>query len=155
AIPVRFILAFLLYVVTASAIALEFRADRVRIPVEAPGVTFMTAGVFLPSGDGPFPVVVYSHGRSGTELERAYTKIPDERSHIRYWLRKGFAVIAPIRPGYGETGGVDREDSGVRLDMFGNCWGYPKFDDAAAAAASALRATIAWAREQPWADANR
>ncbi len=56
----------------------------------------------------------YSHGRSGTPLERTSTHVPDVRSHLSYWLRKGFAVAAPIRPGYGETGGEDREDSGVR-----------------------------------------
>jgi dienelactone hydrolase len=115
----------------------------------------MAAGVFLPAGDGPFPVLIYSHGRSGAPLERASTHVPDVRSHLRYWLRKGFAVVAPIRPGYGETGGEDREDSGVRLDMSGNCWGYPTFDVAATAAASANLATIDWVRAQPWADRDR
>jgi len=61
------------------------------------GVTAMrmAAGVFLPEGEGPFPVLIYSHGRSGTEAERHQTRIPDIRGHVRYWLRKGFAVIAP------------------------------------------------------------
>jgi dienelactone hydrolase len=98
--------------------------------------------------------VVYSHGRSGTE-ERAQTSIPDPRGFVRYWLRKGFAVVAPIRPGYGATGGPDREDSGVRYDMFGNCWGRPQFGEAAAAARDALTSAIAWTRAQPWADAQR
>jgi dienelactone hydrolase len=151
----RFVLAILLQVVAASANAAEFRAEHVRIPFDAAIASSMAAGVFLPDGDGPFPVLVYSHGRSGTPLERTYTRIPDERSHVRYWLRKGFAVIAPIRPGYGETGGADREDSGVRLDMFGICWGYPRFDHAAEAASSAMLATVEWVRKQPWADANR
>ncbi|HEY3177717.1 MAG TPA: CocE/NonD family hydrolase [Casimicrobiaceae bacterium] len=115
----------------------------------------MVAGVFLPPGEGPFPVLIYSHGRSGTEVERSFTKIPDSRGHVRYWIRKGFAVVAAIRPGYGETHGIDREDSGVRYDVFGNCWGEPNFERSASAASEAVLATIKWARLQPWADAKR
>jgi len=121
------------------------------------GVTAMrmAAGVFLPEGEGPFPVLIYSHGRSGTEAERHQTRIPDIRGHVRYWLRKGFAVIAPIRPGYGETGGFDGEDSGTRYDIFGNCWGHPEFARSADVAAIAVRATLEWLRHQMWADPRR
>lgn len=115
----------------------------------------MVAGVFLPPGEGPFPVLVYSHGRSSMEADRARTTFPDPRGHIRYWRQKGFAVVAAIRPGYGATGGPDHEDSGVRYDIFGNCWGEPEFDRSAAAAASAIRATLVWIRQQSWADATR
>jgi dienelactone hydrolase len=99
-------------------------------------------------------VVVYSHGRAGTAAERARTGLPDEQGYVRYFLHKGFAVIAPIRPGYGDTGGVDREDSGVRFDIFGNCWGRAAFERSADAAADAVLATIAWVKAQPWADAK-
>ena len=115
----------------------------------------MTTGVFRPAGAGPFPLVVYSHGRSGTAYDRSRTGIPDVRSHVRYWLGKGFAVIAPIRPGYGVTGGEDREASGVRYDVFGNCWGPPDFAHAASSAADAVLASLAWARQQPWVDPHR
>ena len=115
----------------------------------------MVTGVFRPAGTGPFPVVVFSHGRGGRVEDRLRTRVPDIRSHVRYWLDKGFAVVAPIRPGYGATGSIDREDSGVRYDVFGNCWGPPDFQRAAAAAADAVLATLAWVREQTWADAQR
>ena len=128
--------------------------ETVRIAVTDVGVA-MAGAVFRPPGEGPFPVVIYSHGRSGTEVERARTRPPVMQSHVRYWLDKGFAVVAPIRPGYGETGGADREDSGVRYDIFGNCWGPPGFGRAAAAARDAVLATLAWIRRQPWADASR
>ena len=77
----------------------------------------MVTAVYKPPGDGKWPVLVYSHGRSGSDADRRGIKPPDPRGHIRYWLQKGFAVVAPIRPGYGDTGGVDREYSGVRYDM--------------------------------------
>jgi len=117
--------------------------------------THMVTAIYKPDGEGRWPVLIYSHGRSGSEADRRRTKPPDPRGHIRYWLHKGFVVVAPIRPGYGETGGVDREYSGVRYDMFGNCWGPPDFGRAAAAASSAIAATLEWVRHQPWADASR
>lgn len=117
--------------------------------------TRMITAVYKPDDDGKWPVVIYSHGRSGSDADRRRIKPLDPRSHVRYWLQKGFAVVAPIRPGYGDTGGTDREDSGVRYDMFGNCWGPADFGRAAAAAASALASTLDWVRHQPWADADR
>jgi len=151
----RCVLAALVVVVAGRAAALDVRTEPVRIAVDVPGASSMLVGVFLPSGDGPFPVLLYSHGRSGTPAERSLTRVPDARSHVRYWLGKGFAVVAPIRPGYGETGGADREDAGVSLDMFGNCWGFPRYDRAAAAAASAVLVALEWVRDQPWADRDR
>jgi dienelactone hydrolase len=112
----------------------------------------MVTDIFLPPGPGPFPVIVYSHGRS---IERESTQVPDPRGFVRYFVRRGFAVVAPIRPGYGATGGEDREDSGVRYDVFGNCWGHPQFDRAAAAARDAIAATLAWLHAQAWADPTR
>ena len=122
---------------------------------EADAPSSMVAGVYLPPGGGPFPVLIYSHGRSSAEADRARTGFPDPRGHIRYWRSKGFAVVAPIRPGYGATGGTDHEDSGVRYDIFGNCWGEPEFARSAKAAAEAIDATLAWLRQQAWADATR
>lgn len=146
-------------VAVSSAHAADVQPEIVHIPVKGttgfgPDTGMVTA-VFRPAGDQPMPVLIYSHGRSGTELERSRTKVLDSRGHVRYWLQKGFAVVAPIRPGYGETGGVDRESSGIRYDVFGNCWGPPDFGRSAAAAAEAVTATIEWVRKQAWADATR
>jgi dienelactone hydrolase len=139
--------------------ASEFVAEVSQVPLTNVGVSGhdveMVTGVYRPQGVGPFPVVVYSHGRGGRPEDRLRTRFPDIRSHVRYWLDKGFAVVAPIRPGYGQTGDVDLEGSGVRYDVFGNCWGPPDFRHAAAAAAHAVLGTIRWLREQTWADAER
>ena len=95
-----------------------------RSPCIAPVVFFrgdvaMTTEVFKPDGDGPFPVVLYSHGRAGTDAERRDMKVPILRGHALYWMRKGFAVVAPIRPGYGVTGGPDSESSPRTLRSVG------------------------------------
>jgi dienelactone hydrolase len=153
------IVAALLMAISAGACAAtDPSTQTIRIPLanaRAIGVEAgMVAGVFRPPGDGPFPVVVYSHGRSAPD-ERKLTSVPDPRGFVRYWVRKGFAVVAPVRPGYGETGGADREDSGIYYDIFGNCWGQPAFGQAAAVASEAIAGAITWVRAQPWADRNR
>ncbi|AVS60433.1 dipeptidyl aminopeptidase, partial [Paracidovorax avenae] len=65
--------------------------------------------VFRPGGPGPFPLVIFSHGRSADPAARAALQYPVPLGHVAYWLRQGVAVVAPIRPGYGATGGPDRE----------------------------------------------
>src|SRR5258705_6390795 len=74
----RLALSLLLYVPVCSSYAAELSPEIVHIPVDgALGASArMVAGVFRPAGDGPFPVLVYSHGRSGTNLERGLTRIP-------------------------------------------------------------------------------
>ncbi|MDR3470591.1 MAG: hypothetical protein P4M09_02695, partial [Devosia sp.] len=76
--------------------------------VPSPNGTMVTE-IFKPAGPGPFPVVIFSHGRSGEPSERASLTHPVNSSVAAYWTAKGFAVVAPIRPGYGPSGGPDRE----------------------------------------------
>ncbi|TKC86056.1 dipeptidyl aminopeptidase [Trinickia terrae] len=115
----------------------------------------MHTEVYKPAGTGPFPTLIFSHGRSSDGLERARLEHPIPKGHVRYWLMKGFAIVAPVRVGYGETGGPDRENSGARFDSFGNCTSRPEFREVAKATAQATLAAVNWAREQPWADKNR
>ena len=57
--------------------------------------------VFKPAGPGPFKVLLFAHGRPAYAQERAKLVHPMSYGHVRYWLGKGYAVVAPIRPGYG------------------------------------------------------
>ena len=86
----------------------------------------MAAHLYKPEGAGPFPAVVFSHGRAAEREARASLKYPVLVGHGNYWLRKGFAVIAPVRRGYGETGGVDGEASGANWS-FGSCRTEPDY----------------------------
>jgi dienelactone hydrolase len=133
--------------------------ELVRVPLKGAGAfgrdVEMVTQVFLPPGDGPFPVVIYSHGRAGEYVERLKLRAPIPHGHVRYWVRKGFAVVASIRPGYGETGGIDREDSGVHYDVFGNCNGRPALSEPARHAAAAVRASLDCARPQRWSAAEQ
>lgn len=118
------------------------------------GDVAMTAQVFRPPGNGPFPVVVFSHGRASDAVDRAHLKVGVSNAQLRFWLARGDAVVAPIRPGYGATGGGDPENSGTRFNGFGQCTTTPDYRKAAAAAARTVDATLAWLHAQPWADAH-
>ena len=72
----------------------------------------LTATIFRPQGNGPFPLIILSHGNPPNASDRPkigrYRIIPQ----IREFIQRGFAVIVPIRRGYGVTGGAFAEDYG-------------------------------------------
>ncbi len=147
------------------AAALDLPPEPVAVEIAVPAIalpgvgdlpaTTMAGELYLPAGSGPFPVMVYSHGRSGRPEDRAALKNPIPRGHAAYWMSKGFAVVAPIRPGYGVAGAVDRERSGTRIEANGSCGGFPRIPAAAEASAAAVKATVEWARRQSWAVKDR
>jgi dienelactone hydrolase len=112
------------------------------------------AHVYKPQGPGPFPLVIFSHGRAGTQVERAKLSYPVPVGHANYWLRKGVAVVAAVRPGYGETGGADREDSSSRW-RDGACTGVSNFTHVAGNARQTVEAVYGWALQQPWVRRDR
>ncbi len=156
----------------ASAVAVEAPASSASAPARRPavdavlqtvsiplrGVTLfggdiaMSAQVFLPRGPGPFPVVVFSHGRSADRDAREALKVGVSLQQLRYWIGRGDAVVAPIRPGYGATGGTDFEGINVRFEGIGRCIGRPHFEDVATAASRTVTATLDWLKTQGWAD---
>ncbi len=132
--------------------------DPISIPLHGAGFfgrdLDMTGLLFRPPGPGPFPVVVFSHGRAPDAVDRARLKVGISNAQLRYWLARGDAVVAPIRPGYGATGGGDAETNGAHFDAFGNCTSVPNYRSAATAARRTVDATLEWLRAQPWADAR-
>jgi len=129
------------------------------IPVSGTGGLFggdiaMVTQVFRPPGGGPFPVVVFSHGRAPLATDRGRLKVGVSNAQLRFWLARGDAVVAPIRPGYGATGGGDPENSGARFDTFGQCKASADFRKTAIAGERTVEATLAWLHSQPWADAH-
>jgi dienelactone hydrolase len=103
---------------------------------------------------GPFPVLLYAHGRPAYASERAKFKRPIHARHVQYWLSKGYAVVAPIRPGYGASQAKDQEASGVGYSATGQCLRPPSLEQPTQNAARAQRAALDWVRQQPWAQAN-
>ncbi len=152
------------YASAQSAPASDLQAEIIKVSVKGAGLfgdADMPVHIFKPTltqanpGEGPWPVVIFSHGRAGTPAERAQLKNPVAFGHVRYWHSKGYAVIAPIRPGYGGSAG-DAENSGARFsDSGGGCTSTPDYARVADAATQAVRAAHDWLREQSWAQKDR
>jgi dienelactone hydrolase len=135
---------------------IEVNLQMINIPIKVGGpfntTTNMVTELFLPSGQGPFPVLIYSHGRSGTPEARANIQEVIPREYLRFWLSKGFAVVASMRPGYGKTGGPDRENPGHAWDNHGNCTRKPNYINSIQMASQAPLEVIAWTQKQAWAN---
>jgi dienelactone hydrolase len=67
---------------------------------------------------------------------------------VREWVKRGYAVLVPVRRGYGVSGG-DRQGDG-----YGTC-DRPDFRRAGEGAALDLLATVQWAKAQGDLDAKR
>lgn len=120
---VRIFCFFLLALFPAASPAADeeilpgLREQVVQVPVRIEGLfgdseVNLTATLFRPRGDGPFPLVVLSHGTPPHAADRAkigrFRRIPQTREFIK----RGFAVIVPIRRGHGASGGDYAEDKG-------------------------------------------
>ncbi len=57
---------------------------------------------FKPPGAGPFPAIVINHGR--TSAKRHDPPRVRMLPLVRFWVRRGFAVVVPTRVGYGGLG---------------------------------------------------
>ncbi|WP_343726881.1 prolyl oligopeptidase family serine peptidase [Burkholderia seminalis] len=101
---------------------------------------------FMPSGNGPFPILLLNHGRNAQDrvspARFRYTQ------QARFFVSKGFAVFEPTRIGYGRFGTqFDPEYSGACRHK-----DYHPLVDAARAEE---RAVLDYAKHQPNVDPNR
>jgi dienelactone hydrolase len=98
----------------------------------------LTATTFHPQGNGPFPLIILSHGTRSDPAIRLkigrFRLIPQ----IREFLKRGFAVIVPIRRGHGKTGGTWVED-------YGSSCNTPFYYEAGMETAKDILATINYA----------
>ena len=133
--------------------ARDMSEDIVRIPVtvsdryQRSETRQMPITIFRPPGAGPFPLVIYNHGRSVAAKRAQQTRSRPE-ALARYLVAKGFVVLAPTRIGYWETyGDFDPEDSGSCRQM--------QVEPMAKAASDQVLATLAFARTLGYVDTSR
>ena len=111
----------------------------VRIPVDAAGTITLEATIYKPDGQGPFPLVVFNHGK----IEGDPRSQPRSRplSFAREFVRRGYVVVAPNREGFAESGGTYRQEG---CDVEKN--GIAQADD--------VKATIAFMASRSYVDAS-
>jgi len=115
------------------------RRDILSVPSPQPGVMMRTT-LFRPPGPGPFPLVVINHGTTQNAERRRMLKAPDFDAMAQWFVRRGFAVAVPQRPGHGATGGEYREDQGGCDDA--------DFARAGLGAAESIAAAVGYLRAQ-------
>jgi dienelactone hydrolase len=110
--------------------------------VMVPGATgnLLETTLFRPPGAGPFPLVLMNHGKQPGD-PRMQTR--DRFYYLsREFVRRGYAVIVPMRTGFGRSGG-EYADYGCNMSANGTLQ------------ATDLRAVLRYARSQSWIDGNR
>jgi dienelactone hydrolase len=129
-----------------NAVQARFLREDIRIPV--PGGHYTLAVTILrPSGQGPFGVLVLNHG-VGRNLEERALESPDLLIHAAAaFVERGFAVVMPLRRGFGSTGGVFAEDAGACSS--------PDYRGGERAAARDVLAAYEFARKLPYVDPER
>jgi dienelactone hydrolase len=107
----------------------------------------MPITIYRPPGDGPFPMVVFNHGRAPQERRAAQGRFRPEHA-ARYLVAKGFVVLVPMRVGYWETfGDFDPEYSGPCNRM--------TIEPMSTAASDQVLAAVEFARTLGYVDASR
>lgn len=136
----------------SDPIATDLHETVVAVPMTEKGLfgtsqREIVATTYMPDGNGLFPLIVLSHGNPPNALDRVKVGRYRKLAQIREFVRMGFAVIVPIRRGYGATGGTFAEDAG-------SCK-RPDYVAAGNEAAQDLLATVAFADTLPQIDRNR
>lgn len=113
-------------------------------PVDKP--IDLTGTLFQPPGSGPFPVVVLSHGSPSRGADRVLLGRYRVVAQIKSLVSQGFAVLVPMRRGYGVSGDVYAESIGYCQE--------PRYDKTGAESTHDLRAAVAFIRTRRSLDAN-
>jgi len=122
------------------------REQEWRIPA-AGGSPLMVATVFRPPGETPAPLVVLNHGSPVIVAERTSMERPRFSTISAFFVSRGYVVVAPLRPGYGRTGGR-------WLEAYGTC-ARPDYVAAGLRTASDIMATIDYMITQPFVAPGR
>jgi dienelactone hydrolase len=97
----------------AAAMEAQVAKQTVWIPMEDKGLFSsqpikLEATLYKPAGSGPFPVVIFNHGSTGPgAIPVSSTENP--RGYATYLLKKGIALIIPMRRGRGKSEGAYNE----------------------------------------------
>jgi dienelactone hydrolase len=111
----------------------------IRVPVDAAGSITLETTIYKPDGPGPFPMIVFNHGKmpGDPRLQSRSDPLP----FAREFVRRGYVVVAPNRQGFAQSGGTYEQDG---CDVERNGLGQ----------AGDVAATVAFMSKQPYVDAQ-
>src|SRR5688500_1909905 len=111
------------------------------------GRTTLAITILRPRGDGPFGAVILNHGMPFTEHARSLESPALLLHTAAAFAQRGYAVLMPLRRGFGATGGELAEDAGTCANA--------DYRSAERAAAADVLAAYAFARRLPYVDGSR
>jgi dienelactone hydrolase len=111
----------------------------IRVPVDAAGTVTLETTIYKPDGPGPFPMIVFNHGKMPGDPRQQSRS--DPLPFAREFVRRGYVVVAPNRQGFAESGGTYEQDG---CDVERNGQGQ----------AGDVAATIEFMSKQPYVDAQ-
>jgi dienelactone hydrolase len=115
------------------------------IPFPAANVDMRTL-VFRPRGEGPFPLAVINHGSTQDAESRTSAPMQEFEALTAWFVRRGYAVAIPERPGHGRTGGPYLEDQGDCAEA--------DYRRSGLATAASIEVAIAYLTAQPFVRKN-
>jgi dienelactone hydrolase len=123
----------------------------VQIPMVVKGVfkdtqILLEGTVFRQESGGPFPLVILSHGNSDPIKRRTNGRARFEKQSQEF-VKRGFAVVIPMRRGYAKSEGDCTEDFSNRINV--------DLYEAGLEAARDLLATVRFMETQPYIDGSR
>jgi dienelactone hydrolase len=117
------------------------------VTLPGPAGRTLVATWYRPAGPGPFPLIVLSHGSPPDAAGRARMGRYRIRAPIGALVERGFAVLVPMRRGFGATDGAFAEGNG-------GC-AHPDYVHAGTVAAEDILAALRYARSQPFVRSDR
>ncbi|RBL66574.1 hypothetical protein C3E98_036785, partial [Pseudomonas sp. MWU13-2625] len=88
--------------------AADLNEQGLRSTDDASGSVTLEATLFKPNGPGPFPLVVFNHGKNTGDLHLQPRSRP--LAFAREFVRRGYAVIAPNRQGFAGSDGTYQQE---------------------------------------------
>ena len=109
------------------------------IPVDASGKVMLETTIYKPNGSGPFPMIVFNHGKNRGDPRKQARSEP--LPFAREFVRRGYVVVAPNRRGFARSDGT-YEGQGCNVERNGM------------GQAADIAATVDFMSKQPYVDAQ-
>jgi len=144
------VVSIFLLLISSNVYAAQLETEIVSIPVDVGSSIFYDdARIVKPEGDGPFPLVVLTHGTPRNAEERAKTNVATYyKNHSEYLANKGYAVVFVVRRGFGVSTAPYEENQ-----QFAN--GTRNYTKSGLEAAKDLKAAIDYMKNKSYVDATR
>ncbi len=118
------------------------------VPMQDSGKTlYLETTVYRPQGAGPFPLVIINHGsprEARVRRDKARIRFFEQS---RWFVYQGYAVVIPMRRGYGGS-------DGKWAESYGTC-NNPNYVRGGLSTAADIGAVIRYFKQQSFVDRNR